>query len=166
MMHRIANFEKVSKKQFMEDVRKYGLDVLDVAYDEILLPKRATQGSAGYDFYLPMNITLPFGKSIRIPSGIRCSMETGWVLMLFPRSSLGINYQLQLDNTVGVIDADYFQAKNEGHILIQITNHSIKKETLFLQKGTAFVQGVFLPFGITYEDDEQKQRQGGFGSTG
>ena len=165
-MHRIANFEKVSKKQFMEDVRKYGLDVLDVAYDEILLPKRATQGSAGYDFYLPMNITLPFGKSIRIPSGIRCSMETGWVLMLFPRSSLGINYQLQLDNTVGVIDADYFQAKNEGHILIQITNHSIKKETLFLQKGTAFVQGVFLPFGITYEDDEQKQRQGGFGSTG
>lgn len=165
-MHRIANFEKVSKKQFMEDVRKYGLGVLDAAYDEILLPKRATQGSAGYDFYLPMNITLPFGKSIRIPSGIRCSMETGWVLMLFPRSSLGTNYQLQLDNTVGVIDADYFQAKNEGHILIQITNHSIKEETLFLQKGTAFVQGVFLPFGITYEDDEQKQRQGGFGSTG
>ena len=147
-------------------MKKYGFDVKDAAYDEIVVPKRATQGSAGYDFYLPMDLVLPFETSIRIPSGIRCNMEPGWVLLLFPRSSLGTNYQLRLDNTVGVIDADYYQAKNEGHILIQITNHSLKKETLFLKKGTAFVQGIFLPFGITYEDDAQLQRQGGFGSTG
>lgn len=165
-MQRIALFEKVSKKQFLADLQANGFSADKELYEDIRFPKRATQGSAGYDFYLPMDLTLRFEESIRIPSGIRCKMESGWVLTLYPRSSLGTKYQLQLDNTVGVIDADYYHAENEGHILIQITNHSLKKETVQLKKGTAFIQGVFLPFGITEEDETDRRRVGGFGSTG
>ncbi len=165
-MQRIALFEKVSKKQFLADLQANGFSADKELYEDIRFPKRATKGSAGYDFYLPMDLTLRFEESIRIPSGIRCKMESGWVLTLYPRSSLGTKYQLQLDNTVGVIDADYYHAENEGHILIQITNHSLKKETVQLKKGTAFIQGVFLPFGITEEDETDRRRVGGFGSTG
>lgn len=165
-MQRIALFEKVSKKQFLADLQANGFSADKELYEDIRFPKRATKGSAGYDFYLPMDLTLRFEESIRIPSGIRCKMESGWVLTLYPRSSLGTKYQLQLDNTVGVIDADYYHSENEGHILIQITNHSLKKETVQLKKGTAFIQGVFLPFGITEEDETDRRRVGGFGSTG
>ena len=165
-MQKIAQFKKVSKQQFQKDLEKYGWKEENDSYVEIQLPKRATAGSAGYDFFLPMDVSLAFNESIRIPSGIRCKMEEGWVLTLYPRSSLGTRYQLQLDNTVGVIDADYFYSDNEGHILIQITNRSLKQECVQLKKGTAFVQGIFLPFGITIDDDTVERRRGGFGSTG
>ncbi len=169
-MHRMARFEKVSKEQFYADLEKQsGLceSVRDLQlYEQIQLPRRATAGSAGYDFFLPMDLCLRPQESVRIPSGIRCHMQPGWVLTLYPRSSLGCRYHLQLDNTVGVIDADYVQAKNEGHILIQITNHSPKGETLCLSQGSAFVQGVFLSFGITEDDAASDPRSGGFGSTG
>lgn len=169
-MQRIARFEKVSWEQFYKDLEKqpdlYEKGKERSIYAQIELPRRATLGSAGYDFFLPMDLCLRPQESIRIPSGIRCAMQPGWVLTLYPRSSLGCRYQLSLDNTVGVIDADYYQAKNEGHILIQITNHSPKGEQLRLARGSAFVQGVFLPFGITEDDAACAQRSGGFGSTG
>lgn len=92
-------------------------------------------------------------------------MENGWVLQLYPRSSLGFRYRMQLNNTVGVIDADYFFADNEGHIFAKITNASLDGKTLYLKQGDAFMQGVFLPFGICDDDDASAVRTGGFGST-
>ena len=83
--------------------------------------------------------------------------------MLFPRSGLGFKYRLTLDNTVGVIDSDYFNADNEGHIFIKMTNCGEK--SLTVEKGKAFAQGVFLPFGITVDDCCENERTGGFGST-
>ena len=168
-MERIARFEKVSFDQFREGYTAcFGAsenEALKEVYSQVRLPKRATAGSAGYDFYLTHDMTLEPGESIKIPTGIRCLMAEGWVLMLFPRSGLGFKYRLQLNNTVGVIDSDYAGSDNEGHIFIRLTNDSNEKKTLSLKAGEAFVQGVLMPFGITEDDDVSAVRNGGFGST-
>ena len=88
------------------------------------MPKRATVGSAGYDFKLPFSITLNPNETKKIPTGIRVQMEVNYVLKLYPRSGLGFKYRLQLNNTVGIIDSDYYYSDNEGHIFAKITNDS------------------------------------------
>ena len=130
------------------------------------MPVRATVGSAGYDFYSPLDFVLAPGQTIKIPTGIRARIEDGWVLMIFPRSGLGFKYRIRLDNTVGVIDSDYYGSDNEGHIFIKITNDSNEGRTLSLKKGDGFAQGVFLPYGVTSNDETAAVRNGGFGSTG
>ena len=130
---------------------------------EIALPRRATAGSAGYDFFAPAGFELKPGRTITIPTGVRARIDAGWVLLLFPRSGLGFRYRLQLNNTVGVIDADYFGAENEGHMFIKLTNAGDRP--LRVAAGEAFAQGIFLPFGLTCDDDAAGLRTGGFGST-
>lgn len=159
---RIAKFELVSKKNFIESCEKE--NALEI-YQSILLPKRATKGSAGYDFYAPFDIILAPGETIKIPTGIRVSMEPNYVLKLYPRSGLGFKYRLQLNNTVGIIDSDYYNSDNEGHIFAKITNDSNESKTVILKKGEAFMQGIFVEYGITLDDDATGQRNGGFGST-
>ena len=127
-MRKIAKFEKVSKEEFLKSC-----DDINV-YENIKLPKRATKGSAGYDFYAPFDFTLNPGETIKIPTGIRASMDEDYVLMLFPRSSLGFKYRLQLNNTVGIIDSDYYYSDNEGHIFIKITNDSNEGKVYQLNK--------------------------------
>ena len=134
-------------------------------YEDIIFPKRATVGSAGYDFFAPVDITLAPGETITVPTGIRAKINEGYVLLVFPRSGLGFKYRLQLDNTIGVIDADYYGAKNEGHIMIKITNDTKENRTLTIPKGTGFAQGIFMPFGITVDDNASEIREGGMGST-
>ena len=158
-MDKIAKFEKVSKEVFSTFTQN------NCDYDGILLPKRATKGSAGYDFYAPFDFTLAPGETIKIPTGIRAKISEGWFLAIFPRSGLGFKYRLQLDNTVGIIDSDYYYSDNEGHILVKITNCSLDGKTLTVAKGQGFAQGIFMPFGITIDDDTTETRNGGFGST-
>lgn len=165
-MTNITHFEKVSLNQFILDSKNNDLNFnFEVSYNNIKLPKRATINSAGYDFYLPFDVTLKPGQTITIPTGIRCQMNEEFVLQIFPRSSLGFKYRLQLDNTVGIIDSDYYYAKNEGHIMIKITNLSLNDKTLDLKTGDAFVQGLFIVYGKTNDDDTTEVRYGGFGST-
>lgn len=165
-MKRIAKFEKVSREQFAEAWQDtFGCDG-DALYDTIKLPRRATSGSAGYDFCTPIAVTLAPGETAKIPTGVRVWMEDGWVLKVYPRSGLGFKYRLQLNNTVGIIDSDYYRAANEGHIFIKITNDSNEGKTLTLAAGDAFAQGVFLEYGITLDDAADGVRAGGFGSTG
>lgn len=169
-MLRVAEFFKVSPKQFMESIRdtKPSLsdsEILDIHNHVLKLPERATKGSAGYDFVAPFDITLSPGQTTKIPTGIRAKMEPGWVLMIFPRSGLGFKYRLQLNNTVGIIDEDYFYSDNEGHIFIKITNDSNEGKMLQIKAGDAFAQGIFVPFGITMNDKCDGVRNGGFGST-
>ncbi len=164
-MNAIAQFEKVSLKQFAEAWKDtFGTE--PTGYDDLVLPKRATTGSAGYDFRTPCDIHLAPGETAKIPTGIRAKMEEGWVLQIFPRSGLGFKYRLQLDNTVGIIDSDYYYSDNEGHIFIKITNDTHSGKTVDLKAGDAFAQGIFLPFGITVDDATTSSRNGGFGSTG
>lgn len=168
-MVRIAKFEKVSLQRFVKDwvstFPQQSVEQAILAYEHIELPRRATSGSAGYDFFCPVGFELPAGGTIKIPTGIRAIIEEGWVLTLYPRSSLGFKYRFQLDNSVGVIDSDYAHSDNEGHIFLRMTNDSREGKGLRLTAGTAFAQGIFLPFGITVDDDAQGVRNGGFGST-
>ncbi len=166
-MERIAKFEKVSFTQFKKDFSK-NFNITDEKelrkiYDGIVLPKRSTKGSAGYDFTIPSPITLKPGETIIIPTGIRCRINDGWSLWLMPRSGLGFKYRVQLDNTIGLIDADYYGSDNEGHIMAKVTNdgHEGKEAPLT----DRFCQGVFLPFGITEDDEADGVRNGGMGST-
>ena len=157
----VAQFMHVSPERFRAD----WADAFDGASPPELpaLPRRATAGSAGYDFYAPADFRLEPGQTIRIPTGVRARIDAGWVLMLFPRSGLGFKYRLQLNNTVGVVDSDYFGAKNEGHIFVRLTNAGDR--SLRVGAGEAFAQGVFLPFGLTEDDHADGLRTGGFGST-
>jgi len=171
-MRRIAQFEKVSLEEFEKtyndtfpDVLATGNSGVETIYNGIVLPRRATSGSAGYDFFSTCDLVLQPGESVKIPTGIRARMEEGWVLMIYPRSGLGFRYRMQLANTVGVIDSDYYGSDNEGHIQIKITNDSRDGKVLQLKTGEAFAQGIFTEYGITVDDEAVSTRNGGFGST-
>lgn len=165
-MTAVGRFEIVSREQFEADFEGcMGKKPCADTYTDIMLPKRATSASAGYDFHTPTDITLCPGQSVRIPTGIRAKISRGWFLAIFVRSSMGFSYRLQLDNTVGIIDSDYYNAKNQGHIMIQVTNDSKSGKVLQMAKGDRFAQGIFIPFGVTEDDDATGERTGGFGST-
>ena len=171
-MLKVAKFEKVSLAQFKRDLPDLIRDSLtdnaiEELYENIKLPQRATKGSAGYDFKLPYDILLSPGETILIPTGIRVKIVDGWVLKLYPRSGLGFKYRLQLNNTVGIIDSDYYYSANEGHIMAKITNDTNEDKTLTLESGKGFMQGIFVEYGITVDDEnyEKSLRDGGFGST-
>ena len=162
-MKRIAQFFAVSPAQLEADWRR-NLPDLPVP-ETIRRPRRATAGSAGYDFFSPAGFTLAPGETILLPTGVRARIDEGWVLKLYPRSGLGFKYRLQLNNTVGIIDSDYFSAQNEGHIMLKLTNASNEGRTLVVQPGEAVAQGVFVEYGIVVDDDAVAIRTGGFGST-
>lgn len=168
-MKRIAKFHKVSLEQFCEGwVDTFGemaKEELEKIYDNLQLPRRATAGSAGYDFYAPTDFTILPGETVKIPTGIRVEMEENWVLKCYPRSGLGFKFRLQLNNTVGIIDSDYFYSDNEGHIFAKLTNDTNEGKTVELKAGNGFMQGIFVEYGITVDDDVQTARNGGFGST-
>ena len=167
-MLKVAKFEKVSKALFKEALlaeKKFDEAQIDEIYEAIKLPKRATAGSAGYDFYAPYAFTLNANETIKIPTGIRVQIENGYYLGLFPRSSLGFKYRMHLNNTVGIIDSDYYYSDNEGHIFIKITNDNNEGKSVHLKEGDGFAQGIFLPYGITVDDNTEGVRNGGFGST-
>ena len=91
--------------------------------------------------------------------------DEDWVLCLFPRSGQGFKYRLQLNNTVGIIDSDYYNSDNEGHIMAKLTNDSNEGKVLEIHPGEGFLQGIFMPYGITEDDEADGVRNGGFGST-
>lgn len=173
-MNKVAKFEKVSFNQFLSDFIdsfedfdysiQNNTELLKCAWNDIKLPKRGTVGSAGYDFVSPIDFKLNPGEEIKIPTGIRCKLDSDWVLTIHPRSSLGFKYQIGLANTTGIIDADYYNATNEGHIMVKLVNHGNK--TFVANEGDKIVQGIFLPYGITIDDEASGERTGGFGSTG
>ncbi|MFV0255617.1 MAG: deoxyuridine 5'-triphosphate nucleotidohydrolase [Erysipelotrichaceae bacterium] len=164
-MKKIAQFSKVSYVEFKTAFDQMTDDEIKVIYDNISLPQRATIASAGYDFFLPFDIVLKPNETIKIATGIRVKMDNNWVLKLYPRSGLGFKYRLQLNNTVGIIDADYYNSDNEGHIFAKITNDSNENKTLQLKANEGFMQGIFLEYGITVDDSVSAVRNGGFGST-
>lgn len=164
-MERIAKFLKVSEDNFISSLDGFSKEEAKKIYEDIKLPLRATKYSAGYDFYAPFDFTLKPGETIKIPTGIRAKMREDYALFLLPRSGLGFKYRLQLNNTIGLIDADYFYSDNEGHIFAKITNDSNEGKVISVKKGEAFIQGVFLSYGITEDDEVNSIRNGGFGST-
>lgn len=168
-MKRIAKFHKVSEERFIKDWKDTFAAASDEEikgiYSSVRLPRRATAGSAGYDFFAPADFTVEPGKTVKIPTGVRVEMDTEWVLKCYPRSGLGFKYRLQLNNTVGIIDSDYFYSDNEGHIFAKLTNDTNEEKTLKIPADTGFMQGIFVEYGITVDDDVTDVRNGGLGST-
>ena len=162
-------FKKVSKEIFKEAVHKlypYMTDEsIDMTYDMIKLPKRATSGSAGYDFYSPLTIHINPGNTVVIPTGIRAKLNNDKFLMMCPRSGLGFKYRLQLDNTVGIIDADYYNSDNEGHIMLKLTNDTKEGKTIEITYGDGIAQGIIMQYFVVEDDESEGVRNGGFGST-
>ena len=168
MKTKVAEFSKVSYGQWEKDIRKITDAITEDGvvdlYNQIKLPRRATTGSAGYDIYATYGFTLAPGDSILIPTGIRCDIDEGWFLAIYPRSGLGFKYYCRLANTTGVIDEDYAFSDNEGHIMVKLRNEGDKDLTI--NRGDGIAQGILQPYGITYNDNADGVRNGGFGSTG
>lgn len=163
-------FEKVSHEEYAKHTKDFrpGNGFLGdyLTYDELLLPRRGTRGSAGYDFFAPVGFKLKVGETATIPTGIKCKLDEGRVLFVLPRSGHGFKYRIQLDNTVGVIDQDYYgNPNNEGHIFIKITNDGKQNKTLEIKKGDAFAQGIILQYELAEEEEVTTFRVGGIGST-
>ncbi len=155
----IARFTRISRERYGRELPEGSLP-----WEELALPRRATAGSAGYDFISPAEVTVPPGGEALIPTGIRAEMEAGWVLLILPRSGLGFRHGLRLSNTAGVIDSDYAHAENEGHILVKLRNPS--DHPVEIRRGDRFCQGIFVPYGTAEEEEEPPERTGGIGSTG
>ncbi len=163
----MSRFEKVSYERWKEDCDATGLpdDELLKLHDEIKLPHQATAASAGCDFFMPFDATLEAGSRLRIPTGVRwvCEADRDRALLIVPRSGLGFKYGIRLSNTVGVIDADYCDSDNEGHIIISLENPSdICAE---LPAGKPFAQGIVVKYEVPEGAGSQEVRNGGFGST-
>lgn len=162
-------FEKVSLNQFIKDIKSCapGLNDSDyeLMYNALKLPKRATTGSAGYDFFAPFSFQLKAGESIKIPTGIRVQLDNDKFLAIYPRSGLGFKYKLQLWNGVAIIDSDYYNSDNEGHIFIKLYNDSPEGKTLLIEQGEAFAQGIIQQFYKVDGDNVNTIRKGGIGST-
>ncbi len=156
----MRKFEKISLARFIKDT-----GLTEKEYQNISLPQRATQNSAGYDFHLIENLTLKPNEIKKIPTGIKAQMNNDEVLMLYIRSSLGFKYNLRLCNQTGIIDSDYYNNNdNEGHIFIKIQNEG--KEIVHLNANDRFAQGIFIKY-LTTDDEKQitTSRTGGLGST-
>lgn len=173
-MNKIAKFEKISQNQLYTDADLFlsgvaltddfgaTCELLNYMLDKIPMPKRATQRSAGYDIYSPVGKLVVCGEPFVIPTGLRCIIDPEWFLMIVPRSGLGFKYGLRLVNTSGIIDSDFSEAQNEGHILLKF----VADKNFIIREGDRIAQGIFLPYGVTEDDDATGERTGGFGSTG
>lgn len=179
-MKTVCRFEKVPYYEFEKAFLKYykceNSSFIKLIYDEIKLPQRSTNRSSGYDFFAPYQFSIHAGKSVIVPTGIRCVFfEDGYDLSIYPRSGLGFKYGIALANTVGIIDNDYFEADNFGHIMIKLTvPESLSINSLgstinyvHINTSEAFAQGIIREFFLAEgdEDVEKQQRTGGFGST-
>ena len=148
----MRKFEKISIEQFTKDI-KNDIDL----YNQYELPKRTSPNAAGYDIFLLEDLTINPGEIKKIPTGVKSSFNEDEVLLLVVRSSMGFKYNIRLCNQVGIIDADYYNNKdNEGHIWVRIQNEG--EETVTIPKGKSVAQGLFMKF-LTTDDDNNTNNE-------
>lgn len=162
-------FDKISFEQWVKDspFKNIPHDTLLRQYYNIQLPSQGTEDSMGLDFYMPYEVKILAHNKIKIPTGVRwvCDEEFDdlYGMLIIPRSSIGIKLGLKLLNTIGVIDADYYLADNEGHIMLFMENTT--DEDIVLKAGQRIVQGIIVPYIIPKHSTSNTLRHGGFGST-
>lgn len=132
--------------------------------DDVILPKRQTKYSAGYDFYAYEDVVIKSKSMEIIRTYVKCIMEDDEFLAIYLRSSLGIKHGLMLANQTGIIDKDYYGNKeNDGHIMVAIFNNS--DNDFVLKKNDRFCQGIFQKYYLVDDDEVTTTREGGIGST-
>lgn len=154
----MRGFEKISINEFLKSRNVE-------EYEKIILPRRGTQFSAGYDFYTPYEIIIKAREKAIIATGIKAYMQSNEVMLLVIRSSLGFKHGIRLVNQVGIIDSDYYNNDdNEGHILIGLENTS--DEDVILKANDRIAQGIFIKYLIANNEEKPARRRiGGIGST-
>ena len=142
IINKVGRFEKVTGDEYAYTMLNNDDGIDWVNYEKIKLPNRATKQSAGYDFYLTRDIELQPGESVVIETLVRCFIEPGWFLAIFPKSGLGFKYNVTLANTVGSVDADDYDSDDGGNNKVKL----IKKGEgrVALEKEDRFCQGVFM----------------------
>lgn len=132
--------------------------------EDIILPKRSTACSAGYDFYSPVDVTVFPHKSAKVNTGVKAFMLPSESLEIYIRSSMGIKKHLMLSNQVALIDSDYYgNPDNDGTIILGFYNFGDEPQQI--HKGDKIAQGVFRKF-LDCGDVPTEKRTGGVGSTG
>lgn len=157
----MRKFEIISINQFNKDFKD-----IDTKYEDIIIPKRSTKFSAGYDFYMPYDLTIKKNEIVLIPTGIKVMLNSDEFLGIYIRSSLGFKYNLRMCNQVGVIDCDYYNnTSNEGHIFVKLKNEG--DNDIILKKYDRYVQGIIQKYYIVDNEKEIEDiRVGGIGSSG
>ena len=157
----MRKFCVISNKQFDID-----FNGIDARYDDIVIPKRNTMYSAGYDFYIPYDLTIKSGEIVKIPTGIKVMLNSDEFLGIYIRSSLGFKYNLRICNQVGIVDSDYYNnTSNEGHIFVKLKNEG--DTDIILKKHDRYVQGIIQKYYIVDNEKEVEDiRVGGIGSSG
>ena len=155
-------FEKVSVAQFAADCDAAGFAV---EYANVVIPRRATEDSAGYDICIPFDVVMAPHSVVKVPTGIRCTgMPKNAVMTIYVRSSIGIKRGVVLCNGTGVIDSGFADSDNEGDIWLALRNES-DSDVEFLA-GERVAQALFFNFVTCDDDDATGKRNGGIGSTG
>lgn len=157
----MRKFEVISINQFNKDFKD-----IDTNYEDIIIPKRSTKFSAGYDFYMPYDLTIKKDEVVLIPTGIKAMLNSDELLGIYIRSSLGFKYNLRMCNQVGIIDSDYYNnTSNEGHIFVKLKNEG--DNDIILKKYDRYVQGIIQKYYIVDNEKEIEDiRVGGIGSSG
>lgn len=157
----MRKFEIISINQFNKDFKD-----IDTMYEDIIIPKRSTKFSAGYDFYMPYDLTIKKNEVVLIPTGIKVMLNSDEFLGIYIRSSLGFKYNLRMCNQVGIIDSDYYNnSSNEGHIFVKLKNEG--DNDIILKKYDRYVQGIIQKYYIVDNEKEVEDiRVGGIGSSG
>lgn len=146
--------------------RERGFEKVNNASDLAKLPTRATNNSAGYDFYAIEDVVIKPNESYIFKTDIKAYMRNDEYLSMHVRSSIGIKKNLHLLNTTGIIDSDYYgNPSNDGNILIGVRNYGTKE--VEIKAGERIAQGIFTKY-LTVDDDVvlNKSRSGGIGSSG
>lgn len=152
----MRKFEKVSIDEFSKYYDKK-------LYEEYDLPKRMTSHSAGYDFFAIEGFTIKPGEIKKIPTGYKATFGSDEMLMILVRSSMGFKYNVRMTNQVGIIESDYNNIDNEGHMFVSLQNEGDRD--FVVKKGEGYAQGIFTKFLICDDDVITNERKGGLGST-
>lgn len=129
------------------------------------MPTRGTEHAGGYDLYMPEGGVLMPGATYgqMVPLGFAAEIPVGFVALLLPRSGAGAKHGVSLNNTVGVIDADY---RGEWMACLRMKNGLPHR----WEAGERLLQFILVPVGITElnlveELGTTDRGEGGFGST-
>lgn len=155
--------ERIIKFEFVERVKQ--LPNFGAEGSCTRLPERSTKKAAGYDFYNLEEVTIEPNEIKYVKTGVKATFPEDIALLLLNRSSNPKKKGLELANGVGLVDADYYNnPDNEGEIAFAFKN--TKSEPVTLQPSEKLGQGMFVSYFTTIDDNVEKERQGGFGSTG